>query len=222
MVKEWCQKLSCFPEKVWISYAKSRDPLTRLVSIEDYTTFYHAARECGMNLAREIREKWGDISCQEIAEKLGVRVEQLSMPTGDGLLTFACFHEPDYIQVFTDNAEATQMLIRDSGGNEILGDMDICEILLAHELFHVLQEKDSSLYVNQKHIRIWNLGPIKRNSKLMSLEEVAAMAFAQELLQMSLNPYVYDVLMLLPKATMQAKQLYERLLLMGEEEASYE
>lgn len=220
MIRQWCQELSCFPESVWISYAKSRDPLTRLVSLEDYTSHFHAARKCGMDLAHQTRQQWGNISCQELAEKLGVRVERLPMPDGDGLLTFACYHEPDYIQVFTDNAVATQTLIQESGGIEFLGDVDICEMLLAHELFHVLQERDPSLYVNQKHVQNWKFGPIKRFSKLLSLEEVAAMAYAQELLQLSHTPYLYDVLMLLPQATMQAKQLYERLLLLNEEESS--
>ncbi len=221
MIRNWCRELSGFPESIWISYAKSREPLMRLVSMEEYTSFYHAARKCGKDLACRMRREWGDISCPELAEKLGVRVERLPMPSGNGLLTFACYHEPDHIQVFTDNAEATQMLIQESGGNEFIGETDIYEMLLAHELFHVLQERDSFLYVNRKHILIWNLGPLKRYSKLLSLEEVAAMAFAQEMLQMSVNPYLYDVLMLLPQATMQAKQLYEELLLLNEEESSH-
>lgn len=217
MIRQWCQELSCLPESVWIAYAKSRDPLTRLVSIEDYTAYFHAARKCGMDLARQIRREWGALSCQELAEKLGVRVERLPMPEGDGLLTFACYHEPDLIQVFVDNAEATELLIRDSGGDEFIGEADICEMLLAHELFHVLQARDASLYVNQKHIHLWKLGPFKRESRLLSLEEVAAMAFAQEWLQMPVTPYLYDVLMLLPQATIQAKKLYEHLLLLKEE-----
>lgn len=221
MIRQWCQELSCFPESVWISYAKSRDPLTRLVSIEDYTSYFRAARKCGMDLACRLRQQWGELSCQELAEKLGVRVERLPMPDGDGMLTFACYHEPDLVQVFVDNAKATETLIRESGGDEFIGDVDICEMLLAHELFHVLQARDPSLYVNQKHIQLWKIGPFKRRSKLMSLEEVAAMAFAQEWLRMSVTPYLYDVLMLLPQATIQAKKLYEHLMLLNEEESSH-
>ena len=154
---------------------------------------------------------------RQLAEKLGVRVVRLPMPDGDGMLTFACFHEPDLIEVFTDNAAATETLIRESGGIEFLDDVDICDMLLAHELFHVLQERNPDLYVNQKFIQLWKIGPFKRESKLLSLEEVAAMAFAQRLLNMRNMPYLYDVLMLLPQATNQAKQLYENLLRINEE-----
>ncbi len=217
MIKSWCQELSCFSEQVWIAYARSREPLQRLVSLDDYTTHFHAARKCGMDLAYQVRQQWGDISGQELAEKLGVRVERLPMPDGDGMLTFACYFEPDLIRIYTDNALATESLIRESGGNEFLGDVDICEMLLAHELFHGLQEKYTGLYVNQKLVRNFKLGPWERRSRLLSLEEVAAMAFAQAFLNLDHNPYVYDVLMLLPQATMEGKKLYENLQLLSEE-----
>ena len=81
----------------------------------------------------------------------------------------------------------------------------------------MLQVRDPSLYINQKHLRLWKLGPFERHSSLLSLEEIAAMAFAQEMLQLDYTPYVYDVLMLLPQATMEARKLYDRLQLMKEE-----
>ena len=217
MIKHWCQELSCFPEEVWISYAKAREPLQRLVSLEEYTSHFHAARKCGMDLAHLALEQWDGLSCEEMADRLGVRVQRLPMPDGDGMLTFAMFHEPDLIEVFTDNAEATELLIRESGGTEYLGQVDICEMLLAHELFHAMQLKHPDLYVNRKHIQLWKIGPFERRSALLSLEEVAAMAFAETLLGLDYTPYVYDVLMLLPQATMEARRLYDRLLKIKEE-----
>ena len=217
MLKYWCQELSCFPEEVWISYAKAREPLTRLVSLEDYTSHFYAARKCGMDLAHLARRQWDGLSCEEMAQQLGVRVQRLPMPEGEGMLTFAMFHEPDLIQVFTDNAEATELLLRESGGTKFLGEVDICEMLLAHELFHAMQLQHPELYVNKKHIRLWKIGPFERYSALLSLEEIAAMAFAETLLGLDHTPYVYDVLMLLPQATMEARKLYDRLQQIKEE-----
>jgi hypothetical protein len=90
-------------------------------------------------------------------------------------------------------------------------------MLLAHELFHAMQLRSPDLYVNRKHIRLWKIGPFERYSALLSLEEVAAMAFAETLLGLTYTPYVYDVLMLLPQATMEARKLYDRLQQMNEE-----
>lgn len=217
MIRSWCQELSCLPETVWAAYAKSRDPLNGCVTMEDYLPHYHAAQQCGVKLARQVREQFGAASCEELAEKLDVRVVRLPMPDGDGLLTFAAFEEPALIRVYTDNAEATQTIITQSGADEYLGNVDICQMLLAHELFHVLQLRHPELYVNQKHIRLWKIGRWIRESRLLSLEEVAAMAFARKMLGMKVNPYVYDVLMLLPQATEQARKLYERVLDLKEE-----
>ena len=219
MIKTWCQELSCLPESVWVAYAKSRDPLNGRLTVDEYMPFYHAAHQCGVELAHKTRLECGDVSCEEMAEKLGVRVERHPMPDGDGLLTFAVFEEPNLIRIYTDNAEATQNLIEASGGDAFIGDADICEMLLAHELFHALQLREPELYVNQTHIRLWKIGPWVRESRLMSREEVAAMAFAQELLKLPVNPYLYDVLMLLPQATEQAEKLYRNLLLLKEEDA---
>ncbi len=218
MIADWCRELAAFPESVWIAYAYAREPLRRLVTPEEYADHFHAADRCGVETARQVREKWGDISCGELADKLNVKLEWPAMPEGNGMVTFACYFEPDRIQVYTDNATATRSLIRESGGVEFLGDVDIGEMLLAHELCHVLQHQQPELYTNQKHIRLWKLGPWERRSRLVSLEEVAAMAFAREMLGLANSPYVYDVLMLLPQATPEAQRLFTQLRQFSEEE----
>ena len=219
MIAEWCRELAGLPESVWIAYAHSREPLRRLVAPEDYAGHFHAADECGVEMARQVREKWGDISCRELADRLKVKLEFPAMPEGGGMLTFACYFEPDRIQVYTDNAEATRSLIKESGGSEYLGDVDISQMLLAHELCHVLQHRQPELYTNQKHIRLWKLGSWERRSRLVSLEEVGAMAFAREMLGLPHSAYVYDVLMLLPQATPEAQRLFTQLRQFAEEEA---
>ena len=162
MIADWCRELAGFPESVWIAYAQSREPLRRLVTSEDYANHFHAASFCGVEMARQVRGDWGDISCRELAEKLNVKLEWPAMPDGVGMLTFACYFEPDRILVYTDNAAATRSLIQESGGVEFLGDVDIGEMLLAHELCHVLQHRQPELYTNRKHIRLQKIGPWER------------------------------------------------------------
>ena len=110
MIADWCRELAGFPESVWIAYAHSREPLRRLVTSEDYANHFHASSFCGVEMARQVRGDWGDISCRELAEKLNVTLEWPAMPEGNGLVTFACYFEPDRIQVYTDNAAATRSL----------------------------------------------------------------------------------------------------------------
>ena len=90
MIADWCRELASFPESVWIAYAHSREPLRRLVTSEDYANHFHASDSCGVEMARQVRGTWGDISCRELAEKLNVTLEWPAMPEGNGLVTFAC------------------------------------------------------------------------------------------------------------------------------------
>ena len=116
-----------------------------------------------------------------------------------------------------DNAQEVQGLLQAAGLEERLGSVDVLDMLLAHELFHVVQQWEPDLYVNQKHILLRKLGRLRQESRLVSLEEVAAMAFARELLGMAVTPYVYDVWMLLPRAPERAQALYRQLMELREE-----
>ena len=88
----------------------------------------------------------------------------------------------------------------------------MCDVLLAHELYHVLQYRHPEFYTMQQHILLWRLLGHEKRSRLVSLEEVAAMAFAGSLTGIHYTPYVYDVLLMLPHYPEQAKEIYRGLL----------
>ena len=217
MLSSWCDDLTGLPEEVWMAYAHAREPLRGKVPRSEYADFYRRAVRCGEEQADSLRRELGGVSCREIAGRLGVTVEELPMPESRGLATFACFYEPDRIELYTDNAQATRSLLQAAGLAQRMGDTDIGDMLLAHELFHVVQQRKPELYVNQNHVLLWKLGKLRRESRLVSLEEVAAMAFARRLLGMAVSPYLYDVWMLLPTAPEQAQELYRRLMRLSEE-----
>lgn len=210
MLRDWCSELVQMPESVWIRYAMSREPLARKLSLQEYADFCAQARDCGIYEAIQLKYKYPNLTLMQLADKLGVRVE-LREQMETGLPVFACFEEPDLVWIAVENAQAVQDLIETSQSGEILKHPDIINMLLAHELFHVIQMQKPELFVNQPVIQLWKKGPFHRSSRLPSLEEYAAMAFARELTDMETHPYLYDVLMLLPRFTPQAKQLYEKL-----------
>jgi hypothetical protein len=217
MLAAWCEDLLALPREAWAAYAHSREPLRGKVPMADYMEFYNKAEQCGVQQAQQLRAQMGGISCLDMAKQLGVQVVERDCMENHGVMMFACFYEPDCIELYTDNAQATQSMLNTAGLDERLGYVDVCEMLLAHELFHVIQLRTPQLYINQKHIRLWSLGRWHNDSKLVSLEEVAAMAFAQELMGMQVTPYIYDVWMLLPSAPAQAQALYSRLMQWNEE-----
>jgi len=217
-----CRDLAKIPEKTWAAYALLREPLRGRLTPEDFLPYYEEARRCGCAQADQILVSQGSVSCAELAEALGVEIRDLPMPRVGGIVTFACYYEDGRIDLFRDNGEATTELLKNAGLLELFGYPDVPELLLAHELFHALQGGEKGLYVNRKHIVLWKLGKYARRGRLLSLEEAAAMAFAQHLLGGKVNPYAFDVLMLLPRFPEQAENLYRTVMTLREDTAAGE
>lgn len=77
---------------------------------------------------------------------------------------------------------------------------DVIQIHLAHELFHFYEYIDKQP-TNERLDSITRLeiGPIKLHATIMSTCEIAAHAFAKELLQLNYLPNIYDYLLLINK-----------------------
>lgn len=217
ILEAMCRDLAQLPEEIWAAYAKSREPLRGKFTLGSYLPYYDRAKQCGYEQAEVVLASEGTVSSQELAQRWGVTIQQKPMPYGGGIVTFACYYEDSHIELFQDNAEATMDLLKTAGLAELFGNTDVPQMLLAHELFHFLQGKDPTLYVNQEQIVLWKLLGYERKSRILSLEEVASMAFAQRLLGMAVNPYIYDVLMLLPRFPEQAGALYRTIMTLQEE-----
>ena len=205
---ECCAGLLSLAEDDWATYALLREPLRGRLTQEGYRHFYERAAACGRDEALQLRRAFPRFSVWEIAAKLDVTVREVPLPRGAGLVAFACFYEPDTIELCGDNVRATQALLNEECADERLREVNVLDLLLAHELFHVLQVQNPDLYVNEKHIQLRKIGGFRQMSRLVSLEDVAAMSFAKEMLKLQVSPFVYDVLMLLPNFPEQAESLF--------------
>ena len=210
---ECCAGLLSLAENDWAAYALLREPLRGRLTQAGYRPFYERAAACGRDEALQLRRAFPRFSVWQIAADLGVNVREVPLPRGAGLVAFACFYEPDTIELCGDNARATQALLGKKEIDARLREVNVLDLLLAHELFHVLQlQKADSLYVNEKHIQLRKIGGFRQMSRLVSLEEVAAMSFAKEMLKLQVSPFAYDVLMLLPNFPEQAESLFRRIM----------
>lgn len=91
--------------------------------------------------------------------------------------------------------------------------LDIKSLLLAHELFHFVEEKyKKEIFTKQEKIRLWSLGPLHNDSTIIALSEVAAMAFAQAITGIPYSPYVMDVFLVYGYSPEEASGLYEEIM----------
>lgn len=213
MIKEIAEDLLSIDEKTWARYAYSREPLRGKIAFDRYyNDYFQGAKKDGELLANQYRNR----SIDQLLEDLGLQVTMLPMQEGQTIYNFAIYNEPDTIQIYKENAEESQMVV-DSLKDERIT-VNIKNMLLAHEIFHALQNKHPELFVNEPHIHLWKLFGYDNNSRLVSLEEVAAMFFAKSYLGMKANPYVYDVIMCMSRAPERAKTLYRTIMQLKEKQ----
>lgn len=179
----------------WGLYAFARENLRGKFSPEEKQALIRGAISCGQQYAREYRASYPHAAPQEIAKSLGLRVLSPEKPShGGGQVMFACFSPPNEIQIYLDaTTRAVRALEESEELRRILGEIDPRQVLIAHELFHYVEETHPDIYTETTKIDLRPLGIFHNHSKIICLGEIAAMAFAQELLGLPYSPYVFDI-----------------------------
>lgn len=214
MLEKICSDLLGMGERVWARYAHAREPLRGKVPFETYYNDYYvpAAAE-----GRSLAEMYQGKTPAALVEELGLRLIRTELAPGTKSWEFASFTAPDEIRICATNARESQMIL-DSLEDPRLRSVNIESMLTAHEVFHALQQKHSDLFIDRQHILLWKILGVENRSRLVSLEEVAAMSFAKNLLGLQIDPYACDVIMCMPANPDKAKEIYRILLAFQEEE----
>lgn len=208
---EMVEKLKTLSEADWGKYAFSREPLEGKFSEEQKMQYTVKANDCGRDWACRTVGQYGTNKPVELAEKLGVKVKYQNIPTGGGLVLFAQFVEPDEITIFTDCVDKAAE-IEDECGCGILNREMLINTLLAHELFHVVEERHvKEIYTRTETVELWKR-PFSNRSAISCLSEIAAMAFAARLLNLEFSPYILDVLLVYSYDKNAALGLYDEII----------
>jgi len=208
MIREYVETLASYSEEQWVRYAFGREPLAHKLTKAKHREFYEGATQCGLEQAAILRGEWGEAGVRELAGKMNVRLKVDTTITDGMFTTFATYSMKDGITIYADNARLTDELILQYGFEELTGGVKTEELLLAHELFHHVENHTPDLYILKKHILLFKLGWFEHRSRLFCLGEIAAMAFAKELTGLPCSPYLFDVLMLYPKNPQRAGQQF--------------
>lgn len=211
MIKDLIRELKTIDENIWGLYTFKRDPLCGKVTDEEKADMIKKASECGRQQAIELKEKYGVCTCSQYAEKLGLTVSQIEENNAKDYILFAKFNSPGTISINISNIKEAEEVVKKENLNFLIEEIKIEDILIAHEMFHFIEAKNNELYTSTAKIILWKLGPIKYNSGLVALGEIAAMAFAKKLLKLSYCPNLFDVLLLYPHDEKKAKILYDEI-----------
>lgn len=211
-VKTMISELTALSEEQWGGYAFYHEPLERKFDDAKKREYTAKACECGRAEARIIKAEYPDLPVRRILEKMGFSVKTPDVPTGGGHVIFAQYIEPAEVVVYRDCVEKAEALIGREELSGCLGNLNIEELLLAHELFHGIEyRKKKSIFTQTEKIELWRR-PFSNKSRILCLSEMAAMGFAREMLGIPYSPYVMDVLLMYSYNEEAAEALYEEIM----------
>jgi len=212
MIKDWVGDLMTLTDEDWSRYAFNRDPFVARIPRAGQLEYCQKAMSCGVEQAQRLRKEDKTASPESLARQMDLNLLFKEGWSDSGYTLFACYEEPRTITIFVDNSDATDELVAENGLNELIGNAKAADLLIAHELYHYLEQSLPNVYTAQKRIALWKLGPFENRSKILCLAEIGAMAFTKELVGLECSPYLFNVLMLLPGNPQKAKKLYETIM----------
>ncbi len=212
-IAQMMRDLKQVDELSWGRYAFSRDPLNRRIPVERREELIRRANECGREYAKRMAQEYGTQDPKELAAKMGMNVAHPDMPKDPGRVLFAEFKEPNRIFVYMDAVHKAGETMDRPGMRKAMQDLDIERLLLAHELFHFVEEKyKKEIFTRTEKIDLPSIPMVKNRSTLMSLGELAAMEFARVLNHLPYSPYLMDVMLTYGYSQDSAIRLYEEIM----------
>ncbi|RHW39103.1 hypothetical protein D1B31_14195 [Neobacillus notoginsengisoli] len=211
MIAEKVNFLTNITDQEWGQYAFSRDPLNRKVAENEKQELIEKAIECGKQQAVQVRQNYPVHSVKEIAAGMNTKISVKDSYGIENYIMFAVFNSPNSITLFKDNIDHVNKWIQEHQLEHLLNHVDVEALLIAHELFHFIEEHNADIFTKSAKITLWKLGKFQYKSQLSAVSEIAAMQFAKELLGLGFNPFVFDVLMLFPHHEGTANQLFSEI-----------
>jgi len=208
-VGEMVRALCGLDDGEWTEYAFSREPLNGRFNKAERHKLMQQAIDCGRQIAEECISQYGASGPLTIAKALGLNVDYPRQPQDGGRVLFAEFCPPGDINIFMDAIDKAHELLSEPGVREALGAIHIPDVLLAHELFHYMEDiRAKEIWTKTYKIELWGIGPLRNRSKIVVLSEIAAMAFCKRLNDLPYSPYVMDAFLVYGYSADNATRLY--------------
>ena len=187
-------KLQAVSETTWGSYQFQRDILKKKISPTQQQEMIAAAITCGQTEARKILAKYPELSMQERYQEMQIPIAYGDEENIGNRLLFALYDPNNGVFLMKNPIEKFAQAAANEG---ITADF-VTDVLLAHELFHHVESHDETLYTQTERVQLWQVLFYKYRSNVRALSEIAAMAFAKELLGLDYSPYLYEIMMVWP------------------------
>jgi hypothetical protein len=207
---EMLNKAAALSPEAFHRYAFAGEGLAGKIPPAERLSMAEKASSCGTEYARSLAERYKNGSPALLCVKLGIRLERTEEETNRLLPVFAQFTPPRIITIFSRYSRKAQDL-----ADEAAFESRVEDTLIAHELFHILEEQNRrTIYTCTEKVQLWKR-PFSNRSRVPCLSEIAAMAFAGKLLGLPYSPYVLNLALMYSIDPGAAELLYKVLLETG-------
>lgn len=177
----------------WGNYVFSRDILNEKFSDDDRRRWIFESLNCGRKYAQMVAEKAQSSDPATISSLLGAKIYYIKEDQGRDHALFANFTTPNEIHIVSNVLKSIEPINID--GNIIIDSSSVEKVLIAHELFHYIEETNKKeIFTRNEKVELWSIGSFKNTSTIRSLGEIAAMSFSKELNGIGYSPFILDVI----------------------------
>ncbi|NCC07310.1 MAG: hypothetical protein EOM30_04525 [Clostridia bacterium] len=208
------EDLAAISDEAWCRYSFSNEPLNGKLNDEQRERYGAQFRECGKEYAQKLMREMDTDSPVIMARNFKMDISYPQYPEKTDRVLFAEFREPKSIRIYMDAVNRAKKLLVDDEVQRILTNrLDVSNLLLAHELFHFVEEKyKAEIPTRTEKIELWHIGAFRNRSSVIAFSEIAAMSFAKEITGIPYSPYLMDVFLVYGYSPQEASGLYETMM----------
>lgn len=200
-LQDMIDRLKTVSDEAWGHYILKRDILYRKMKKDEMPILIENSIECGVSHAKNVKDKNDYSSIERLAIDMGLIVTDLENKPGTNRITFAKFTTPNHIQIMSTPLKRIGIEVKklNPEEQEIFKTRHIRELLIAHEMFHFIEEVyKKDIYTRNHRITLWKIFGFENKSTLRSLSEIAGMYFAKEMTNFPYSPLMLDVILFYP------------------------
>ncbi len=194
MTFDFRQKLtaaSTQSDELFAALLLQADPLAGRLSSAQRQQIISGATQCGVDIARTLRERFSSAPPSEIAGRLGLRI--VAGETKVGLILSSYDSNAAAITVHRSLLLKLKQYLTEE---PLLPYFEPEGLAIAHELFHYCESKDAEIFSRRFKVMLWRLGPLQNRSTVPAAGEIAAASCAKALCRLGFNPILLEPVIL--------------------------
>lgn len=159
--------------------------------IVDEVSIIEKSALCGQNEAKSLLNRNKKINLDKLALDFGLKYKSEQSDNDFSYFKLAEFEEPATIIFYWENIKKTDDELR-KVKMHIFENVNIKDIIVAHEIYHKIEFKNKNLYTNKVYVTYKKMFLFNKKAKIKTSSEIGAMAFAKVLLGLEVNPILLN------------------------------